>query len=311
MKKRRFQKITALAAVAVSVAACPLSASAAEVKDVFDASYYADSYADLKEAFGYDEAALLQHYMTYGLNEGRTASTVFDVAAYRAAYADLEAAFGDDWNAYVNHYYTYGITEGRTAGVPGESIPGISDSTSDNTSAEGTPVEGAAGQQAPVQTSGSEIWVQSSGYDGVYDKYDGVYDNNGTPVNVTIAYSDVRDYDGWYDPNPGCEWQSFNVSVTVHDADVDSFYQALKNAIGFDQSSVQNLVLTYANEHEAGWTCDIIHNGSVYESVIMLEWYKFMGSGTGVGADFIIVVPQGYRLTTTVQMDANTVVKHK
>ncbi|MBD5481038.1 MAG: hypothetical protein HDR15_00690 [Lachnospiraceae bacterium] len=302
MKKRRFQKITALAAVAVSVAACPLSASAAEVKDVFDASYYADSYADLKEAFGYDEAALLQHYMTYGLNEGRSASTVFNVAAYRAAYADLEAAFGDDWNAYVNHYYTYGITEGRTAGVSGGSNSGISSST---------PVEGTADQQAPVQTSGSEIWVPSSGNDGFSDKYDGVYDNNGTPVNVTIAFSDVGAFDGWYDPNPGCEWQYFTVEVTVHDADVDSLYQALKNAIGFDQSSVQNLVPTYADEREAGWTCDIIHNGSVYESVIMLEWYKFMGSGTGVGADFIIVVPQGYRLTTTVQLDANTVVKHK
>ena len=307
MKKRRFQKITALAAVAVSVAACPLSASAAEVKDVFDASYYADSYADLKEAFGYDEAALLQHYMTYGLNEGRSASTVFDVAAYRAAYADLEAAFGDDWNAYVNHYYTYGITEGRTAGVSDGSNSGILSSTP----ADSTSAGGAADQQAPVQTSGSEIWVQSSGYDGVYDKYDGVYDNNGTPVNVTIAFSDVGAFDGWYDPNPGCEWQYFTVDVTVHDADVDSLYQGLKNAIGFDQSSVQNLVLTYADEHEAGWTCDIIHNGSVYESVIMLEWYKFMGSGTGVGADFIIVVPKGYRLTTTVWLDANTVVKHK
>lgn len=308
MKKRRFQKITALAAVAVSVAACPLSASAAEVKDVFDASYYADSYADLKEAFGYDEAALLQHYMTYGLNEGRSASTVFNVAEYRAAYADLEAAFGDDWNAYVNHYYTYGITEGRTAGVSDGSNSGILSGTP----VEGTPVEGTADQQAPVQTSGSEIWVQSSGYDGVYDKYDGVYDNNGTPVNVTIEYSEPYAFEGYYAPNPGCEWQYFTVDVTVHDADVDSFYQALKKAIGFDQSSVQNLVTEYADEREAGWTCDIIYNGSVYKDCqIEMEWYKFSGISTGAGADFRIMAPEGYRLTTTVQLNANTVVKHK
>lgn len=301
MKKRRFQKITALAAVAVSVAACPLSASAAEVKDVFDASYYADSYADLKEAFGYDEAALLQHYMTYGLNEGRSASTVFNVAEYRAAYADLEAAFGDDWNAYVNHYYTYGIKEGRTAGVSGGSNSGISSSMP----VEGTPVEGAADQQAPVQTSGSEGWVQSSSYDGVYD-------NNGTPVNVTIEYSEPYAFEGYFAPDPGCEWQYFTVEVIVHDADVDSFYEGLKNAIGFDQSSVQNLVHEYAGNRESGWTCDIIYNGSVYKDCqIEMEWYKFSGISTGAAADFRIMVPQGYRLTTTVQLDANTVVKHK
>lgn len=37
----------------------------------FDSDYYADTYPDLKQAFGYDFDALLNHYMTNGMKEGR------------------------------------------------------------------------------------------------------------------------------------------------------------------------------------------------------------------------------------------------
>ena len=36
---------------------------------------YAELYPDLMAAFGYDEEALLNHYLTYGINEGRTMPT--------------------------------------------------------------------------------------------------------------------------------------------------------------------------------------------------------------------------------------------
>lgn len=39
--------------------------------EIFDSDYYADTYPDLKQAFGYDFDALLDHYMTYGKQEGR------------------------------------------------------------------------------------------------------------------------------------------------------------------------------------------------------------------------------------------------
>ncbi|MCM1103570.1 MAG: hypothetical protein NC409_05635 [Clostridium sp.] len=319
--KRSGKWFTALAVAAVSVSACSMSVSAAEVKDVFDASYYADSYADLKEAFGYDEGALLQHYMTYGLNEGRVASTVLNVAEYRAAYADLEEAFGDDWNAYVNHYYTYGITEGRTAGVYGENNPAPSGpATTDNTAVQPSAVQPPAdqlqaGQQTANQQVGSEIWVPASGTEGVFAKYEGVFDNNGTPVNVTINYSDVRvaDYMQEYEDIPaGCEYQDFSVEVDVHDADVAALQEALVRAIGFDQASVQNLAVTYdGGDGDKAWTCTINYNGKTYESRISVEWYRYTGSSEGIGMQYFIRVPQGYRLTTTVQLDANTVVKHK
>lgn len=103
--------------ITVMLAGDVLSVSAAGVKDIFDADFYAGKYNDLKSAYGNDEEALLEHFLSRGAGEGRVMSPVLDVVAYRAAYADLNAAFGDDWNAYVRHYFTYGIAEKRTSGV--------------------------------------------------------------------------------------------------------------------------------------------------------------------------------------------------
>ena len=84
---------------------------------MFSAEYYADTYEDLKEAFGDDADTLYNHFVTYGLSEKRSMSPVFDVVAYREKYADLDAAFGDNWDAYVDHWFTFGINEGRDDGT--------------------------------------------------------------------------------------------------------------------------------------------------------------------------------------------------
>lgn len=122
---KRILKTVVMAFMAAMMLNIPMEASAEGVKDIFDAQYYADANQDLKALFGYNEKALLDHYMKYGLKEGRIGSTTFNVAAYRAAYADLNAAFGDNWDAYVNHYYKYGMAEGRIAGaiVPANDQP--------------------------------------------------------------------------------------------------------------------------------------------------------------------------------------------
>ena len=39
--------------------------------NVFDAEYYANTYKDVKEALGTNEAVLYKHYLDYGKNEGR------------------------------------------------------------------------------------------------------------------------------------------------------------------------------------------------------------------------------------------------
>ena len=90
---------------------------AAGIEAVFDEHYYADKYPDLKAAFGYDRAALLQHFKKYGLSEGRGMNGMIDIVKYREKYQDLQAAFGDDWDAYVEHYLAYGAYEHRDNGT--------------------------------------------------------------------------------------------------------------------------------------------------------------------------------------------------
>ena len=88
------------------------------VKDyslVFDASYYANRYPDLKAAFGTDPAKLLNHFKQYGMCEGRQAKSTFNVTVYKARYSDLRAAFGDDLPKYYEHYIQCGYKEGRKA----------------------------------------------------------------------------------------------------------------------------------------------------------------------------------------------------
>ena len=119
-KVSKLVQATAVAALAGCILAGgnTIIARAATVADVVDTRQYADDYTDLKAAFGYDEQALLNHYLTYGIAEKRSMSGgLLDVVKYRETYADLDAAFGDNWDAYVEHFLTYGIYEGRDSGT--------------------------------------------------------------------------------------------------------------------------------------------------------------------------------------------------
>lgn len=82
---------------------------------LFDYIYYADKYADLKKAFGYNKAALYNHWITYGKKEGRSPSSLYDPIYYRDKYGDLKRAYGNDYVSLYNHFVTYGIKEGRQA----------------------------------------------------------------------------------------------------------------------------------------------------------------------------------------------------
>lgn len=95
------------------------SAKAADrgIEAVFDEHYYADRYPDLKAVYGYDRAALLEHFMKLGLSEGRVMNGMLDVVKYRESYPDLQEAFGDNWDAYVAHYLAYGAFEHRNSGT--------------------------------------------------------------------------------------------------------------------------------------------------------------------------------------------------
>lgn len=80
---------------------------------VFEAPYYSEKYADLKKAFGAEEKKLLDHFVEYGVKEGRRGNVLFDPAYYRNKYADLRKAYGEDFKAYYEHFISHGVKEGR------------------------------------------------------------------------------------------------------------------------------------------------------------------------------------------------------
>lgn len=82
----------------------------------FNAAYYANSYPDLKKAFGYNYNSLLNHWKTYGIREGRSASPVFDPAYYLSSNSDLAKAFGvKNYSAAYTHFLNFGCNEGRAS----------------------------------------------------------------------------------------------------------------------------------------------------------------------------------------------------
>lgn len=82
---------------------------------VFNPTYYANKYSDLKKAFGSNSTSLFNHFKTYGLKEGRQASSNFNVVAYKNRYADLRKLFGNNLPDYYKHYIEYGKKENRDA----------------------------------------------------------------------------------------------------------------------------------------------------------------------------------------------------
>ena len=81
---------------------------------VFNADYYSNKYADLKKEYGTDTTKLLNHFLTYGMNEKRQAIGTFNVNVYMQ-YPDLKASYGNDYKKYYMHYITNGHTENRKA----------------------------------------------------------------------------------------------------------------------------------------------------------------------------------------------------
>lgn len=88
---------------------------------VYNFDYYEKNNPDIANYFGLDDAGALQHFIKYGMTEGRQANTDFNVTDYRNRYADLRWSSGFGWNlpAYYMHYIQHGKAEGRIANVSG------------------------------------------------------------------------------------------------------------------------------------------------------------------------------------------------
>lgn len=123
---KKWYKIAAAGLCAVMLLATPVQAQAAKgdkdsYRAVFDADYYYNTYTDLQTTIGLDADKLFDHFVQFGLWEGRSGSSEFNLRAYMKNNQDLLSAFGADYGAYCRHYIDSGRNEGRIAAAEGTS----------------------------------------------------------------------------------------------------------------------------------------------------------------------------------------------
>jgi len=92
-----------------------LSMNADDLAPIFNADYYYNANPDLQTVIGYDPAKLFEHFVTYGMNEGRVASSTFNINYYKSNYPAIVAEYGSNNASYYDHYMAYGRFEGRVA----------------------------------------------------------------------------------------------------------------------------------------------------------------------------------------------------
>jgi hypothetical protein len=85
---------------------------------VFDPDFYLMSHGDLQIAFGSDLVAARDHWLKYGISEGRRSSPAFDVRYYMDSHLDLQKAFGaNNYASATEHWLKHGIKEGRKSSI--------------------------------------------------------------------------------------------------------------------------------------------------------------------------------------------------
>ena len=187
---------------------------------VFDSKYYYDNHPDLQSAIGYNENALLNHFMQNGIKEGRRASATFDIDFYLNQNSDLKAAFGTDREAAMQHFLTMGYTEVR-ATAPYEDVGDNFVASIDMVSANLSLGLAGANVVTVNSSSSSRAWkftrnsdgsytIQNVDTDAVLDIYAGsyksgsnvqVYDSNGSNAQKFFIHKTL---DGYYVLRPKC-----------------------------------------------------------------------------------------------------------
>ena len=84
-----------------------------DYSSVFDVDYYLNKYPDVNEWANGNKDKALDHFISYGMSEGRRGSEAFDVYSYKTRYLDLRKAYGSNLKGYYLHYLEYGMKEHR------------------------------------------------------------------------------------------------------------------------------------------------------------------------------------------------------
>ena len=76
---------------------------------MYDFDYYIAHCKDIRDWVKGNDYMAIQHFVEYGMAEGRQGSEEFNVYTYRARYDDLRKRWGNDLKPYYLHY----INEGK------------------------------------------------------------------------------------------------------------------------------------------------------------------------------------------------------
>lgn len=80
---------------------------------VYDYYYYMENNSDVSQMAAGNDYLSLQHFVQYGMKEGRRGNKKFDVHEYVKKYDDIYQCFGENWYESYMHYLMYGYEEGR------------------------------------------------------------------------------------------------------------------------------------------------------------------------------------------------------
>ena len=125
--KKKYRILSLCLLLAVIITSIPFLTRAAidiptDIKPiVFNAAYYAAKHSDVKNVYGDDAQGLYDHFLTYGIKEGRQASPIFSVSHYLSQNSDLKSAYGTDNEKALTHFINTGSNEARIT-APAENL---------------------------------------------------------------------------------------------------------------------------------------------------------------------------------------------
>lgn len=73
---------------------------------VFSIEYYKAAYSDLREAFGDDDRAYFEHFVSFGMDEGRQGSLNFSIREFLKQHPALQGRHGTELAAYYREILT-------------------------------------------------------------------------------------------------------------------------------------------------------------------------------------------------------------
>ena len=82
----------------------------AAIKALFNADFYYHKYPDVRDAMRMDQT--WDHFITFGINEGRDPNPSLSIAAMAARFPFLATTYGDKYKKYLSHYIGAGGANG-------------------------------------------------------------------------------------------------------------------------------------------------------------------------------------------------------